>query len=636
MNIIDAFVTDEEGNVTIFSVFMVVLVLIITGASVDIMRFEATRTKMQSSMDRAVLAAADLDQKQDPVFVVNDYMNKTGLEGVVANVTVEEAANSRTVTASGTGVLNTIFLHMSGFDTLTAPAISAAEEKISNVEISMVLDISGSMRWNDRMTKMKPAAQAFVNKVMSDDTNGVTTLSVVPYAGHVNPGSILFDYFRGKRPKIKHENNGWGNGDQDAPGNSLCNNNAENADEGAADPSCGGGATATSSGGYFDPWTQAIDDMVFYFDTDGDGIYDIAHMIANFPENAPRDADMFFRGAVAYLFSQDGKLTHADQFLGASVKGGQQKANPTRYFQVKGDQNGAESDLGPTKHKGKLPGSTYSYNQVNFEYWEQFYESPNPPVSETTGEEPVADGADTQQNINMPGSCIEIYDDEFATTEMPKSDDYVPHFMYWEIDRETMDWGWCPSENEAVQYYSSDRQRLVDFIGGMRMHDGTGIQYGLKYGLALLDPNNRDEMGYLIEAGLVDPSFAGRPIDWNDPETEKYVVIMTDGQTTDQFRPTDPRAAINGEVELQKQSSGKSYTMSNTQTNVSDLMQQCNLAKERGVTVFTIAFETSNAAAADMLACASSPSHHFHVQGDEIADAFDAVARQINNLRLIQ
>ncbi|MFP7569994.1 TadE/TadG family type IV pilus assembly protein [Marivita sp. S2033] len=41
------------------------------------------------------------------------------------------------------------------------------------------------------------------------------------------------------------QNNGWGNGDQDAPGGSLCNNNAENADEGAASASC----TGSSKGG---------------------------------------------------------------------------------------------------------------------------------------------------------------------------------------------------------------------------------------------------------------------------------------------------------------------------------------------------------------------------------------------------
>ncbi len=34
------------------------------------------------------------------------------------------------------------------------------------------------------------------------------------------------------------DNNGWGNGDQDAPGGSLCTNNAENADEGASSSEC--------------------------------------------------------------------------------------------------------------------------------------------------------------------------------------------------------------------------------------------------------------------------------------------------------------------------------------------------------------------------------------------------------------
>lgn len=37
----------------------------------------------------------------------------------------------------------------------------------------------------------------------------------------------------------RHRNNGWGNGDQDAPGNSLNHNNAENNHSGKTDPSHG-------------------------------------------------------------------------------------------------------------------------------------------------------------------------------------------------------------------------------------------------------------------------------------------------------------------------------------------------------------------------------------------------------------
>ena len=44
------------------------------------------------------------------------------------------------------------------------------------------------------------------------------------------------------------QNNGWGNGDQDAPGGSLCNNNAENADEGDASAECASTTTKPTNG----------------------------------------------------------------------------------------------------------------------------------------------------------------------------------------------------------------------------------------------------------------------------------------------------------------------------------------------------------------------------------------------------
>lgn len=360
------FVRHQSGSTTVFSVVMTLLILIVAGAAVDIMRFEATRALLQTTMDRAVLAAADLDQDQGSETVVQDYLAKAGLKSALSGVTSDTGLNFRTVNAWGEVTIPTFFLKMSGYNDMTPPARSVAEEKIANVEISLVLDISGSMRFNDRMTRLKPAAQAFVDKVMTDQTNGVTTLSLVPFAGQVNPGDVLFDYFRGERPKLK-QNNGWGNGDQDAPGGSLCNNNAENYDEGLADPSCADGTAEPLTGGYFEPWGQAISNVVLYFDTDGDDIYDAAHKIEDFPENASRDVDDFFRGAVAYVMAQDNRLSDPEQFLGISVKGGKQTK---RYFQVKGDVNGSSSDLGPTKNKGRIPGKTYSYSQIDYVAWE--------------------------------------------------------------------------------------------------------------------------------------------------------------------------------------------------------------------------------------------------------------------------
>ena len=518
------FAREEQGNVTIYSVYTVLLVLLVMGASVDLMRQKASRARLQTTLDRAVLAAADLDQAQAPQQVVNDYLAKAGLDSFVKGVDVQMGLNERTVSADASSGLGTLFLRMLGRDTLPTYALATAEERIANVEISLVLDISGSMRYDSRMDNLKPAAKGFVQKVMSGGAESVTTLNLIPFAGQVNPGDIMFDYFLGKRPKIKG-NNGWGNGDQAAPGGSLCNNNAENYDEGLADPACADGGNVNVANGFFSPWPQAISNIVVYFDTDGDDIYDVAHTIEGFPESASRDADDFFKGAVAYMIAQDSNLTGFDQFLGISIKGGTEK---NRYFQVKGNLNGATSDLGPTKNQGKIPGDTYAYSQIDYVAWEPAY----------TG--PVVEDVTPGVNVNMPGSCVEIDGFEFANSSLPLSDEFVPIFHHWAIEPTVMDWGWCPGRGAAIQYYSADPDALSQFIDDLRMHDGTGAQFGMKYALALLDPTTRDAVSHLIDAGLIENRFQGRPIDWDDPETEKYIVLMTDGQVTDQFRPNDP------------------------------------------------------------------------------------------------
>lgn len=577
----------EDGTGTILSVFTVLVTLMMMGAAIDIMHFEENRAHVQNVMDSAALAAADLDQERSPQEVVEDYLTVAGLGGTLREVKVTQSPNSRTVSVTGAAEMQTLFMKMSGVEKLNSNFTSVADERVSNVEISLALDISGSMRFNERIIRAKAAAQDFVDKVVAEDTEAVTTLNVIPFAGSVNPGETLFDHVLGIRPVIPE---------------------GEELEEEVADAE-----------GYFEPLPQAISNFVAYFDTDGDQIYDVAHKIEGFPENAPRDADDFYRGAVAYMMAQDPRLAQASQFLGASIKGGQESGI---YYQVTGNTNGSASDLGPTKNRGKIPGDTYLYSQIDFDLWAALY--------------PELPALDSAQLVNMPSSCLEIYEQEFSTTELPLSNDFIPHFHFWPIDGQVMDWGWCPDEDTSVQYFQHDVDALKDFIANMRMHDGTGLHYAMKYALALLDPTNRDSVNYLISEGLVDSRFLNRPIDWGDSETEKYIVIMTDGETTEQYRPSNPDATINGEVVLQEQGTSSYYEATDRDENVSHLMQQCGLAKAHGVTVFTIAFETSASAAAEMRACASSVSHAFHVQGNELHTAFDMIARQINNLRLIQ
>ncbi len=195
--LLSRFWASTSGTITIYSVITLVLILTITGASVDLMYHEATRAKLQTTLDRAVLAAADLEQLQTPEDVVIDYVAKAGLAQHLLSVNASDGLNERIVSAEAGLTLDTVFMHMAGFDTLDVYAVSTAEERIANVEISLVLDVSGSMS-GDRITNLRAAATEFVNTVIQpseSDVTGLTTVSVVPYNATVNLGDDLSRHY---------------------------------------------------------------------------------------------------------------------------------------------------------------------------------------------------------------------------------------------------------------------------------------------------------------------------------------------------------------------------------------------------------------------------------------------------------
>ena len=85
----DHLVRGEEGNLTILALCMFVLMAMIGGIAVDLMRYEAMRTSLQNTLDRATLAAASLSQQLDAEDVVTDYFDKAGLADYLRAVTVE-------------------------------------------------------------------------------------------------------------------------------------------------------------------------------------------------------------------------------------------------------------------------------------------------------------------------------------------------------------------------------------------------------------------------------------------------------------------------------------------------------------------------------------------------------------------
>lgn len=473
------FVRAEDGSMTIFACFMVVIMIMVGGIGVDLMHNEMERTRLQGVSDRAVLAAADLDQQLNPQAVVQDYFDKSGLGDFVSAVQVDNPDQSnRTVTVNAFKDMNTQFMGYLGVDTLPVPASATAAEVARNVEISLVLDISGSMRFSSRMDNLRPAAQSFIDIIMADDGADRTSINLIPYAGQTNPGPFMFNRMNAVRlPAV-----GLDEADGGIP---------EHLSHGVLDPDAEGGT-------------------------------------------------------------------------------------------------------------GSDPNIRYVHPNVS--------------------------------------SCLELEVADFATDALPVGGTaQTAHFMNWAIAGNVMDWGWCPQDQTAIRYISNNPDALKDMIGTMRMHDGTGTHYAMKYAVALLDPSSRGDMTAMAGAGLAPAEFVGRPADYDDPSTVKYIILMTDGQITEQVRPRDAMDSENPTVELNEGRQSDRTQLTPASTNVASFFAQCDLAKTqtpRPVIVYTIAFDAPGTPEQQMRECASSPAHFFAADTGNIDDVFEAIARQIRQLRL--
>lgn len=560
-----SFSKDESGVLVIFSLFLFVIMLLVGGLSVDFLRVEDQRTKMQATLDRAILAAADLDEKRPAKEVVEDYFDRAGLKDYLKDVKVYPDITGRSVTAEASFDLDTFFLRLAGVNSLAVSTNGAAREHIEKSEISLVLDISGSMRFDDRMGDLKPAAKNFVEQVLKPDVADLVSISIIPYAGQTNPGRTMFDYLGGIRRD----------------------------------------AVVTTN--HFPMISPNISNVVTYFDTNADGKMDRSVTINYFPTSGAtnfisNDLDVFFGQLVAFMGTKVSAVS-GKTVIGAQIKS---TSGTTKYYAVANNTNGETAD---TKPSGTPTNSTLSFNDFVYK--------------------PI---------LSVPSSCIEIGGDEFTSTGLPGKGSYeqVPHFMNWSIDKPTMDWGWCPEDDTAIMYAQSDIATLQTYIESLRMHDGTGTHYGMKYGLALLDPASQPAFAHLNSKGEIPAAFKDRPAAWDDVHTAKYVVLMTDGIITEQVRPTDPDAVINGTKELQNQASSKRKNITTADQNVSSFDASCAAAKANGVVVFTIAYEADSTAAGQMTKCASGSGYFFEASRDNIDEAFSAIAGKINQLRLTQ
>jgi Flp pilus assembly protein TadG len=191
--------SNESGNAAIITGMAAIPMILILGSAVDFERASNLHTELQSSVDSAALFAATLQepnstiltQKSKPYFEANFKA-----DGATELPTFTAVNNGDSVTVSASVLSRNAFMAIAGVPTTSVGARSTVMKSGINLEVSLVLDNTGSMGWTNAKTgnasieDLKTAATSFVDKVMPTvQGDYYTKIAAIPYNVGVNIGS---------------------------------------------------------------------------------------------------------------------------------------------------------------------------------------------------------------------------------------------------------------------------------------------------------------------------------------------------------------------------------------------------------------------------------------------------------------
>lgn len=189
--VISRFASDQRGAVTVLALLIFLLILIVGGLGVDLMANEMKRARLQRALDAAALAAANLNVQAPPAEVLEGYLERSIGDTEALRYDIEDNGGYRRVFVEFDSFSETNFMRLVGVDTLGISVASEAHEQRVGVEVSLVLDISSSMHAHNRLNSLKAAARDFVDVILTEETEELATINLVPYGGAVNFGDAM-------------------------------------------------------------------------------------------------------------------------------------------------------------------------------------------------------------------------------------------------------------------------------------------------------------------------------------------------------------------------------------------------------------------------------------------------------------
>lgn len=514
---------DEEGSLLIFGIFTFVIVLVLAGISVDLIRHETLRTELQNTLDRAVLAAANRETTSDARAVVEDYFAKANLTPYLEDVEVTGVGIGKRVKATVSADIPTYFLRYSGIDNLELFSSGIAEQGMAELEVALVLDVSGSMNSSNRLPNLSVAGQQFAQTVFANSADGHVAISVVPYATQVNAGAdIASQFLRADSHETSH----------------CLNFAAEDFQTSSVDLIMMPDAKTYEQTMNFDP---------FYYNEPNEGL------VKETCNPAANNRIMPFATTLSEVTNKITGLTAwGNTSIDVGVKWGTTLLDPS--FQP------ATSALILDEVWGaQQAGRPHGYSSATLKVMVV-----------------MTDGVNTAQYY-MPDAYRSGQSDIYVENSTGRvSFQTTVNSCSW--------WAGCTS---STSYYTphNDSYRSSPLGGWSGSRKLTWPEVWDRFTI----------------------------------ESHAYTRYEASGDSNDYYNW----------LNWARQSVGSG-------TKNARLLEACQAAKDKGILVFTIGFESPSSAASILRDCASSSSHYYDADGLEIAEAFSAVATKITELRLVE
>lgn len=189
--LVERYWASERGNFAIMFAVVLPVILASVGLVVDLSTMISAKSRLQSSLDSALLAASRLkDPNQSRQQIFDDFlavnlMSESEIVNVQGELEVDKGLNY--IETTGTVSADVKLSMMRYFGNASRVTVtSSAFESTTKLEVAMVLDNTGSMG-SARMTALRGAATALVNILEgAKSANREVRAALVPFVTTVN------------------------------------------------------------------------------------------------------------------------------------------------------------------------------------------------------------------------------------------------------------------------------------------------------------------------------------------------------------------------------------------------------------------------------------------------------------------